>query len=158
MSGSEALWFNDGALTVTNAKDDSDIVLAGLKGITITPSFEINKYYTADSTFRNTAKQYEHDVSVEIEYAFFSLDVAGQWLGGQGTTTATASTDTSDPMRFDIEVITQSADGTWERTAAVSNVIFPEMPIVDGSQDEFEEFGLSGSGDEVTNLADTSGA
>jgi len=158
MTDSESFWFNSGAITVSNNEDDTELALAGLKGVTITPSFEMTQYYTADSTLWHVAKQYEHSVAVEIDYAFFNLEVAKQWLGGEGTTAATATTDTSDPMKYDVEVITQSSKGAWERTVAVDNVVFPEMPAVDGSQDEMEEYGLSGTGREVSNLADTSGA
>jgi len=155
---SEPYYFNDGALTVTNNEDDNSIAIAGLKGVTITPSFEITNFYTADSTLRSTAKQHEHDVSVEIDYAFFDVDAATQWLGGEGTTTSSSTTDTSDPMLYDVEVVTPNADGTVVRTAAVEAVHFSEFPIVDGAEGEFEEYGLSGSGKSVTNLADTSGA
>lgn len=158
MSSNEAYWINDGALTVTNAADDSDVAIAGLRGITITPAYETNELYTADSTFRDTVKQYNHNVNVEIDYAFFSIDAAKQWLGGQGTTTATSSSDTSDPMLFNIERVDPSVDDTFERTVSVINVVFPEFPVIDGSMDEFEEYGLSGSGEKVDNFADTSGA
>jgi len=156
MPGSESYWFNDGALTVTNNDDDSNITLAGLKGISIIPSFEMTQYYTADSTLYHVAKQYEHSVAVEIDYAFFSFDATQQWLGGEGTTSATATTDTSDPMKFNVEVVTPSAKGTADRTAAVDRVTFPDFPLVDGSQDEMEEFSLSGTGRNVANLAETS--
>jgi len=54
--------------------------------------------------------------------------------------------------------VTPSADGTYERTVAVDDVIFPEFPVVEGSYGEFEEWDLSGSGSQISNLADTSGA
>jgi len=154
----ESYWFNDGALTVTNEADDTDLAIAGLKGVSIIPSFEMTQYYTADSTLWHVAKQYEHGVAVEIDYAFFNIDAAQQWLGGEGNTSATATTDTSDPMKFGIERVDPSSKGTYERTTEVETVVFPEFPIVDGSQDEMEEYGLSGTGRSVTNLADTSGA
>jgi len=155
MTNSESFWFNDGALTVTNNDGGTDFSIAGLKGITITPSFEMTQYYTADSTLWHVAKQYEHSVAVEIDYAFFNLEIAQQWLAGEGTTTATATADTSDPMKFNVEVVGDSSKGTWNRTVAADRVIFPELPVIDGSQDEMEEYGLSGTGREVSNLADT---
>ena len=153
----EPMWIDDGALTVQNSEDDSDIAIAGIRGITVTPAYETTELYTADSTFREVVKQYEHNVNVEIDYAFFNVEAAQQWLGGQGTTTATASTDTSDPMLFNIERVDPSAKGGFERTTEVEQVVFPEFPVIDGSQSEFEEYGLSGSGRSITNLADTSG-
>jgi len=156
----EPYFFSDAALTVTDPDNsDETVAIAGLRGITLTPAYETTELYTADSTFRETVKQYEHNVNVEIDYAFFDIEAAQLWLGGQGTVPTdsnTDSTDTTDPKLFDLEVVTSSADGTVERTAAVEAIVFPEFPIVDGSQDEFEEYGLSGSGRTVTNLADTS--
>jgi len=156
-ASSEPYWLSDGVLTAQNAEDATETPVAGIRGVTITPAYETTELYTADSTFRETVKQYEHNVNVEIDYVFFNMDTAQQWLGGQGTTTATASTDTSDPMLFTVERVDPSANGDVERTTEVENVVFPEFPVVDGSQDEFEEYGLSGSGRSITNLADTSG-
>jgi len=154
----DAYWFSDGALTVQNEADDTDTPIAGLRGVTITPAFETTELYTADSTFRDIVKQYEHNVNVEIDYVFFDISTAKQWLGGKGSTSATASTDTSDPMLFNVERVDPSADGSLEKTTEVQNVVFPEFPLVDGSQDEFEEYGLSGSGEQIANLDETSGA
>ena len=153
----DAYWFSDGSLTVQNEEDDSETPIAGLRGVTITPAYETTELYTADSTFRAEVKQYEHNVNVEIDYVFFDIETAKQWLGGEGTTAATASTDTSDPMLFNVERVDDSADGSLQKTTEVQNVVFPEFPIVDGSQDEFEEYGLSGSGKQIGNLAETSG-
>jgi len=151
-------FFSDGTLTVTEEAGSTELAIAGLRGVTITAANETTELYTADSTFRETVKQYEHNVNVEIDYAFFDIEAAQQWLAGDGTTTATASTDTSDPALFKVERVDPSSDGSVERTTEVESVVFPEFPIVDGSQDEFEEYGLSGSGRSITNLADTSGA
>lgn len=154
----DAWWFSDGSLTVQNEADDTDTPIAGLRGVTITPSWETTELYTADSTFRDIVKQYEHNVNVEIDYVFFDIETASQWLGGQGSTSATSSTDTSDPMLFNVERVDDSADGSLQKTVEVENVVFPEFPLIDGSQDEFEEYGLSGSGRTVANLAETSGS
>lgn len=151
-------WFSDGTLNVQNAEDDSELAVAGIRGVTITPAYETTELYTADSTFRETVKQYEHNVNVEIDYVFMDLETSKQWLGGEGTTTATSSTDTSDPMLFTVERVDPAGDGSVERTTEVENVVFPEFPLVDGSQDEFEEYGLSGSGRSITNFDDTSSA
>jgi len=110
-----------------------------------------------DSSFRDTVKRYEHNVNVEITYAKFSVEAAQEWLGGEGAT-ATASQDDSDPALFSIEDVTPSADGTFERTAVVENVVFPEFPVVEGSYGEYEEWDLSGSGRQLSDFSDTSGA
>ncbi len=158
MTTPDPIFFNDGVLTVDTqgaaAVGDDDLI-AGIRGITITPGYETNELYTADSAFRETVKQYEHSVAVEIDTVDFDVTMAQEWLGGDGST-ATASTDTSDPQLFKIELVSPNADGSLERTVAVEKIVFPEMPIVDGSQDEFEEYNLSGTGRSVTQLEDTS--
>jgi len=95
-------------------------------------------------------------VNVELTYAFFSLEAAQEWLGGEGAT-ATASQDDPDPMLFDIENVHPSEAGGFERTTAIADVVFPEFPLDQLNYGEFEEYSLTGSGRKVDNLADTSG-
>lgn len=152
----EPVFFNDGVLTV-ETDDGTSTPIAGLSSVSITPAYETNELYTADSTFRETVKQYEHNVNVEIEYMFVDVTTAQEWLGGDGST-STSSVDTSDPQLFNVEQVTDAADGTFERTTEVTKVVIPEFPLVDGSQDEFEAYSISGSGRTVGQYADTSGA
>lgn len=151
----QGIWSNSGALTFTDPADDSEILFAGVRDVTITPAYEHAELYTIDSTFREEVKRYEHNVNVEITYAKFSLEFAQEWLGGPGAT-ATASQDDADPMKFDLENITPSASGGFERTTAVADVVFPELPLDSATYGEYEEYSLTGSGRQVTNLADTS--
>lgn len=153
----EAMWSNSGVITFTNPADDSEILVAGVREVSITPAYEHTELYTFDSTFRESVKRYEHNVNVEITYANFSVEFAQEWLGGEGAT-ATASQDSADPMKFDIERVTPSADGGFERTTAVADVVFPEFPFEDATYGEYEEYSLTGSGREITTLDDTSGA
>lgn len=150
-----AMWTNSKVLTVQN-EADTDVPIAGIREVTITPAYETTELYTIDSTFREDVKRYEHNVNVEITYANFSLELAQEWLGGEGST-ATASQDSADPTLFAIQDVHTSADGGFERTTAVEDVIFPEFPVVDGSYGEFEEYGLTGSGSQISDLSDTSG-
>lgn len=150
----EAMWSNAGVITFNDPADDSEILVAGYRDMTITPGYEHTDLYTMDSTFRETVKRYEHDVTVEITYANFSIEFAQEWLGGPGAT-ATASQDDADPMQFDVERVHTSADGGFERTTAVTGVVFPEFPLDQASYGEYEEYSLTGTGREVTNLADT---
>lgn len=152
----EAMWSNAKVLSVSNSADTS-VPIAGIREVTITPAYEHTELYTFDSTFREDVKRYEHNVNVEITYANFSLELAQEWLGGEGST-ATASQDTADPALFQIEDVHTSADGGFERTVAVDDVVFPEFPAIDATYGEFEEYGLTGSGKQLSDLSDTSGA
>jgi len=153
----EGMWSNSLALTFTDPSDDSEILFAGVRDVSITPTYEHSELYTFDSTNRETVKRYEHNVNVEITYAKFSVEFAQEWLGGEGAT-ATATQDSSDPMKFDLETITPSADGGFERTTAVENVVFAELPLDSATYGEFEEYDLSGSGRQISSLTDSSGA
>jgi len=152
----EAMWSNAKVLSVSNSADTS-VPIAGIREVTITPAYEHTELYTFDSTFREDVKRYEHNVNVEITYANFSLELAQEWLGGEGST-ATASQDDADPALFQIEDVHTSADGGFERTVAVDDVVFPEFPAIDATYGEFEEYGLTGSGKQISDLSDTSGA
>lgn len=149
-----AMWSNAKVLSVTNSSDTS-VPIAGIREVTITPAYEHTELYTIDSTFREDVKRYEHNVNVEITYANFSLELAQEWLGGEGST-ATASQDSADPTLFQIEDVHTSADGGFERTVAVDDVVIPEFPVVDATYGEFEEYGLTGSGRQLSQVADTS--
>lgn len=148
----ETVWGNARVLTIQNEAAE-DVPIAGIREVTITPAYEHQELYTMDSVFREDVKRYEHDVNVEITYAKFSIDLVQEWLGGEGAT-ATASQDSSDPTLFAVEDVTQ-AEGQIERTTAVSDVIIPEFPVVEGTYGEFEEYGLTGTGKDVS-VTDTS--
>ena len=154
MSATDAFWSNDLVLSVQNETDEN-VPVAGIRGVEIIAANETQELYTMDSTFREAVRQFEHNVNVEITYAMFSMDLAQEWLGGGGAS-ATGSQDTSEPALFAIEAVSESVDGSIERTVGVADVVFPEMPIVQATQDEFEEWDLSGSGREITQLEDTS--
>jgi len=156
MSSEEAIWSNARTLSVQNSADET-VPIAGIQEVSIVPAYEHEELYTMDSSFRDTVKRYEHNVNVEITYAKFSVEAAQEWLGGEGAT-ATASQDDSDPALFSIEDVTPSDKGAFERTAVVENVVFPEFPVVEGSYGEYEEWDLSGSGRQLSDLSDTSGA
>lgn len=152
-----AMWSGSAAITFEDPADDSEILVAGIREYTVTPGYEHTELYTLDSVNREAVKRYEHDVAVEITYANFSVEFAQEWLGGEGAT-ATASQDSSDPMKFNIENVQPSADGGFERTTQVTDVVFPEFPLDQVSYGEFEEYSLSGSGASVGQLEDTSSA
>ncbi len=151
----EPIFSNTGVLTVETDTGTS-VPIAGIRDVEIIPGYETTELYTMDSTFRDAVKQYEHTVEVNITYANFDIAASQEWLGGDGAT-ATASTDTEDPTLFSVEFVSPSADGSVERTVKAEKIVFPSFPLVQSTQDEFEEFDLSGSGRTVSDLSDTSG-
>jgi len=153
----EAIFSNGLVLTVENPADDSEIPVAGVRDYSINGGYEHSELYTLDSVNREAVKRYEHNVAVEITYAKFSMEFAQEWLGGEGAT-ATASQDSTDPMKFNLSSVSPSESNGFERTVEVTDVVFPEFPIVEATYGEFEEYSISGSGRTIGQLEDTSGA
>jgi len=152
-----AYYFDQGVLTLTESGDTTEFNPVGLQDLTITPAFEHEELFTADSTFREDVKRHTHSVDVEIGYSKFSLEMAQTWLAGGGAT-ATASQDTSDVAKFSVKAVSTSTDGSIERTIEITDVHFPEYEVLNGSQGEYEEYSLTGTGRTVGQLEDTSGA
>jgi len=144
--------------TLTLETDDTTTTtpVAGIRGVTITPSVEIDELFTADSTEVDTLKQRELTVDVEIEYAKFDPAIAQEWMGGAGTS-ATSWGDSSDPQEFALTLVIDS-DGTDELTIEVGRIVFPDLALSDLSDDDFQELGLSGTGYALRQVEETSGA
>jgi len=153
---SEAYHLNDyTSLTLDTDDTDTATNVAGIRGVTVNFGVTIDELFTADDTTVDELKQRELKVPVEIEYAKFDPTIVKEWLGGAGTS-ATAWADNSDPQEFAFEVVLPS-EGTDELTVEVGRLVFEEMPVFDGSHDDFAEWGLSGTAYEIRNVDETSG-
>jgi hypothetical protein len=137
-------------LTVEN-EAATETVVAGLEGLTITPTTTTDQKYTADSSKIEDQISYEHAVNVEIETAYWDGDFAQEWLGGSGSSSS-SWTDGSDPELFQISTYTHdSRDDSIEITAEVDNITFEEIPLVEWSQGEYLSWNLSGTGEDIPN-------
>jgi len=145
--------------TLDIKENDSDTVMgvAGITDVTIVPSVTIDRLMTADSIKAETRKQYDFGVQVDIGYAKFSenVDLVQQWMAGSGGSTSTSMTDTSDPQTFDIDGVFDSVGGDRTLSVTVADITFEEMPVFDGSQDEFVAWDLSGEGEDLTDVSIT---
>jgi len=150
-------WFDDGVLTLVEQGQTTEFQPVGLRGITVTATAEHERFDTADSTLFEVVKRHTQRVNVEIDYAKFPIDMAQTWLAG-GNGTATATQDNSDVAQFNLEAVATSADGEIERTLEVTDIDFPEFEMLNGSENEYEEYTLSGTGKTIGQLEDTSGA
>jgi len=114
---------------------------------------ERDNLFTADSTTRESGKQREFSVDVEIEYAKFDAEVVKEWLGGDGVG-ATAWGDNSDPQQFELTFEVDGTDAANGETleVTVGEIEFSEMPIFDGSHDDFAMWDLSGTGYALSNF------
>jgi len=147
---SEAYHLQD-VQTLELEADTETIEVAGVRGVTITGSWEIDELFTADSGKVEALKQREFTVDVEIENALFDGEVVKEWLGGDGSS-STSVADNSDPATFTLtgEVDSTNAADTMEIT--VEQIVFPDLDLWDMDSEDFMERGLSGTGYDISNF------
>lgn len=137
--------------------------VAGIQNVTIIPSMSLENLFTADSIKREEVLQHEFVCQVEIGYSLWDVALIKNWLDGQGGSTSTSLTDTSDPQKFELTLTLPSVrsnsvlggdvsgDGT-DQPVTVKNIVFEEMPLVDASRGEWIQWDLSGEGDDITQV------
>jgi len=134
-----------------------EVTVAAVRGVTITPSVEIDELWSADQGTVEELKQREFTCDVEIEYARFDSDLAEEWMGGDGTT-STSFADNSDPQEFELTFEVDATDAADVLEITVSRIVFEEMPLFDGSHDDWTTWDLSGTGYELDNVETVSEA
>lgn len=152
----DSYWFSDfSVLSLTTSSGTTELA-AGVKGATIEAEYQtFERLYTADSTQVEVEKQAEALIPVELDYVKFEPDFVTEWLGGAGSSSATSLTDTSDPQTYTLSGDFDNASGSTQVNITVDNITFPSIPVFDGSQDEFVEWGLSGAGRTISNFDTT---
>jgi len=133
------------SLTPTGGSTD---VIAGIKNVTIEISYgTFERFFTADSTKRAASKQGELAIPVSIEYAFFDENLILEYTDGTGSIA-----DTSDPPEFDLSGEFRSRDNDKKISVDVKEINFENLPIFDGSENEFVVWGLEGEGSDLTSF------
>lgn len=152
-----AYWFDDFTTLDLKIQDGTDIPAAGIQGVTIVPSTNIEHLFTADSIKADTRKQDEFTVDVQIDYSLWDITVLQEWMSGDSSpgTPPISQSDTSDPATFKIDGVFNNADASAALNATVEDITFEEMPVVDGSRGEFVEWGLEGTGEDLTGVEST---
>ena len=146
---------DDMALKIeTTAGTPTEIVVASLKGVTVTLSAEHVDLYSADSIEREDVKKRQLEVPVEVSIAAFDVALMQGWMAGDSTTTATSVTDTSDVATFTLTGTLTPAGGGSDLKAVVEEVYFPEMPVMDASEGEWVVHDLSGKGKTISSLTE----
>jgi hypothetical protein len=147
-------FFSDDATLTLKTSGDTDIPIAGIQDIEVVPSVSIERLYTGDSIKIDSQQQHEFEVAVDIGFSKWDLDLAKEWLGGDGTS-ATTLTDTTDPQKYKItSEFTEVNDGSTYKLE-VTGITFEEMPIIAVSRGEFIQWDLSGIGEDVNTLDNT---
>ena len=134
-----------------------DVTVAAVRNVTITANVEIDELWSADKGTVEELKQREFTCDVEIEYARFDSDVVEEWMGGDGTT-STSWADNSDPQEFELTFEVDATDAGETLEVTVDRIVFDELPIFDGSHDDWATWDLSGTGYELDNVETVSQA
>jgi hypothetical protein len=133
---------------------DGAVVTAGkVREVSITGEADHTELFTTDQATREDVKRREVAVSVEFTIVEFNEELAQYWLAGSDSPSTTI-VDDSNVAEFDIileQNMTDHTDSSGDESlrAAVDNVHFEEMPIMDLAEGEFNEHDLSGRGDGV---------
>jgi len=144
-------FFSDDATLDLETSGDTTVPIAGIQDIEVVPSVSIERLYTGDSIKIDSQQQHEFEVAVDIGFSKWDLDLAKEWLGGDGTATTTL-TDTTDPQKYKItSEFTEVNDGSTYKIE-VTGITFEEMPIIAVSRGEFIQWDLSGIGEDVNTL------
>lgn len=153
---SDAYNLEEASLDVTRA-DGTAVALAGLTEVTIVPSVSIEQLYTGDTIKIEEQMQHGFEVGVDLTVRKWDEDMAQEWLGGEGAS-ATSMADTSQPQKFTITGTLWNIGGTKQLTVEVTGVTFEEFPLADLQMGEFQEISLSGTGEDISQFADTTPA
>ena len=147
----DAYWFDDATLVLeTDEETPTEIPVAGLQEVAITPSVSIEQLYTGDSIKIDSQKQHEFEVGVTIGFSKWDSTFAEQWLAGAGGSSANSMTDTSDPQKFALNTFDPvSVGGDTTINIQVTGVTFEEMPLFDSSRGEYNQWDLEGTGEDI---------
>jgi hypothetical protein len=146
-------FFSDDATLEMLTSGGTSVPIAGIQDIEIVPSVSIERLYTGDSIKIDEQQQHEFEVAVDIGFSKWDLELMDSWLGG-ATVTSSSMIDTTDPQKYEItsEFTEVNAGATYKAT--VSGITFEEMPLVAISRGEFIQWDLSGTGEDISDVAE----
>lgn len=143
-------YHDEGTLTAT--VNGTNIDVAEVRGVTMTPQAEHNRFYGPDSIQYQEVKRSQFQVGVDIEYAQFDEDFVQWWLDGTagptGTAGASKSTqinDTNNVAQFNITADQPMGSGDFKLTNIATDVDFPEIPAIDTTEGEYASHSVSGT-------------
>lgn len=148
----DRFYFDEGTLDITIG--GTAVTAAHVRDVTITPAADHNEFYGPDSIKRQEVKRSNFRVDVELTIGQFNEELLQYWLAGDGTTSTTVNDD-NNVAEFQVTAEQDMTDhtnttGDESLKAAVANVHFPEMPAIDGTENEYIDQSVSGTGDGVT--------
>jgi len=132
-------WFADSAtLTIADSTGGNPTTVAVLKGVEITPSFEIVELYGMESVKRRAVARHTFKVEVSVTYAMWDPDadyILWSFLKGSFATTATTGVDDTACNRnknalFQIVATVKDTEACTDTiTLTCSDVYFESVPF-----------------------------
>ncbi len=153
-------YFGDDVTLTFETQGGTSLTAGKARSASIRAEADHVELFTTDSITRDEVKRREVSIIVELEFVQFNEDIAQRWLAGDETTTSTTLTDSSDVALFKVTVehlMTDHTGSTGDESlkAVVSNVDFPEMPLINAQEGEYSVKSLTGRGDGVTFTLET---
>ena len=146
-------YYGDDIATFSVEIGGTELVAGKVRNVSITGEASHNELFTTDQVTREDVKRREVAVTVEMTIVEFNEELAQYWLGGSDSPSTTI-VDNSNVAEFDIVVEQNMTDHTGSSgdeslRAAVDNVHFEELPLIDLAEGEYNEHDLSGRGNGV---------
>lgn len=139
---------DDADITISTSSGTS-ITVGIIQGVTVTPVFETDELYGADSILREDIVQRDFEVEVECEFTEWDIALIKEFLGGSGSS-STGVVDTTDPALFTVTGKMTPRDSSTTDDVTVDEVVFDELPIFSSSKDEHMDKNITGIGRTLT--------
>lgn len=152
----DAFKLNDFNTLQLSTSGGSEEFVAGIQNVTITPTFEYEDLYTADSILREATRRSQASVEVDIGWSLFNVELIAANIGEPGATSTTI-TNSSDVPLFELqfEIDSQGGDRTLGPVTVEDLRFDDDPPIFDGSADEWVEWSGGMVGKNVTGVEST---
>lgn len=154
--------FYGGDIATFSVEINSTTVTAGaVTEVSIRGEAEHDEFFDPENVTRDDVKRREVAVVVEFTIREFDEALAQYWLDGSGSSTSSTVVEDSNVAEFDSITFEQNmtdhtgSSGDESLKAVVDNVHFPEMPLIEMAQGEYNEHSLTGRGDGVTLTLET---
>jgi len=141
--------------------DSTEITAGAVTDVSIRGEASHTEFFDPEQVTRSDVKRSEVAVVVEMTIREFDEQLAQYWLDGSGSSTSSTVVEDSNVAEFDSITVEQNmtdhtnSAGDASLKGVVDNVHFPEMPIIDLAQGEYNEHSLTGRGDGVTLTKET---
>lgn len=155
----DSSWFADSAtLTIADEDGNNPTTVAVLRGVEITPRFEIVELYGMESIKRRAVAKHSMKVDVSVRYAMWNPDadyIFWSFLNGDFATTATTGVNDSAGNRnknalFKITATIKDTETLGETLTLVADDVYFESVPFAMTEHEFIQRDLKGTAADFT--------